>query len=68
MQKEVFTEDSAVLKNIKLPLLEVVHDLEDVGPLARTHFNNLPQPFLVFFDLILIDITIISVQLFQKVI
>ena len=68
MQKEVFTEDSAVLENIELPLLKLVHDLEDVGPLACTHFNNLPQPFLVFFDLILVNITIISVQLFEEVI
>ena len=41
VQEEVFAEDRAVFKNVELPLLELVHDFEDVGPLARSHFNNL---------------------------
>mmetsp|Transcript_8182 Transcript_8182/g.9875 ORF Transcript_8182/g.9875 Transcript_8182/m.9875 type:complete len:289 (+) Transcript_8182:675-1541(+) len=68
MQQEVITEGGAVLENIELPLVKIVHDLQDVGPLARIDFDNLAQALLILLYLILVNFTIVTMELFQKIV
>ena len=68
MYEDVVAKDLAVLKDIEIPLLELIHDLKDVGPLACVHIDYLTESLLVFLDLVLIRLGVLSVQLLQEVV
>lgn len=68
VKKGILAKCLTVLKDIELPLLEIVHDLQNLGPLPRVHIDQLAQPLLVFLNLGRVYLTILSVQLFEKIV
>jgi len=47
-------EDLAVGKYIEIPLVKIVHQLDQIGPHPRVQVHNLPQAFLLLLYLVLI--------------
>ena len=68
VNKDVITEKLDILEHVKVPLFNLVHDLENVRPLSGIDINDLPQTLLVFFKLILVCFSIFSVQFFQEIV
>ena len=68
VNKRIIPQRLTVLKHVEVPALEIVHDLEDGGPLARTYIDYLPEALLIFFYLVLIRLSILPVQLLQEVV
>ena len=66
--QDVFAQRLTVLKHVEVPLLEVVHVLEDLRPLPRAHVNELSQSLFIFLDLVLVWLTILAMKLFEEVI
>ena len=68
VNQHVIAQDIAVLKDVKVPLFKFVHNLENVGPLACIGINHLSEAFLIFFQLSLVYISILPMQLLQIVV
>ncbi len=68
MDQHIVTKDVTVLKDVEVPLLKLVHQLQYVSPLARIHINDLPDTLFIFFQLGRVWLSILSMQLFQEVI
>ena len=47
-------ENLAVSKYIEIPLVKIVHQLDQIGPNPRVQVHNLPQAFLLLLYLVLI--------------
>ena len=68
MDKDVFSEHIAVLKDVEVPLFELVHDLEDLRPLARVDIDDLTDSFFVFFELGCVRFSLFAMQFFKEVV
>lgn len=68
MNEDAITKLLTVLKDVEVPFFKVVHNFQDGRPLPCRNVYYLPQSFLVFLKLILVDFTFFSMQLLQKVI
>lgn len=68
MDKYIITEKLHIFEHVKVPFLNLIHDLKNIGPLPGIHIDYLPQTLLVFLYLILVCFSIFSVQFFQEII
>jgi len=68
VNQDSITKLLTVLKDVEVPLFKVVHDFQDGSPLPLRDINYLLKSLLVFLKLILVDFTLFSMQLLQKVI
>jgi len=68
VNQDSITKLLTVLKDVEVPLFKVVHDFQDRSPLPLRDINYLLKSLLVFLKLILVDFTLFSMQLLQKVI
>ena len=68
VDKDVFSEHIAVLKDVEVPLFELVHDLEDLCPLARVDIDDLTDALLVFLKLGCVRLSFFTMQLFKEVV
>ena len=64
----VVSKDITVLKDVEVPLLKVVHNLQNVGPLACIGINYLPEALLVLLELRLVRFALLPMQLLQIVV
>ena len=68
VNENIISQDWAVFEDIKVPLFEIIHDLEDVSPLSCIHVNDLSEALLVFLNLVLVWFDIFSVKFLEEVI
>lgn len=57
-----------VLENVEVPFVEVVHHFDGVVPDSRSHFDSLLELFFLFFELLNVDLLILTVNFLQKVV
>lgn len=64
MRHAILLKDLTVGMSFEIPLIEVIHHLQDVRPKPGVHIKNLLNSFFFFLDLILVKFLILSMQLF----
>ena len=68
MKHAVLTKGCIILEDVKVPLLEFVHDLENVRPLACANFDDLTEALFILLKLVLVNFSIFSVKLLEEVV
>ena len=64
MNKDVIAQSFGILKYVEFPLFKVIRQLKYGGPLSRTDVDDLAQSLLIFLNLVLVNLDLLSVNFF----
>lgn len=63
VSEEVIADGAAVLKDVEVPLLKVVHHSQDLLPLTVADIHDLLESLFFLLNLMLVDFTLLAMEL-----